>query len=388
MNVSEMTHVSKPKIYIRGINKKVNRDSLLEHFGKVGSIQQLHWTDGTCDKKREGFCWIDYGCIESAERAVAELHNSTLQGTTMSVKFDIRRDEMGQSSHMAHVSRYVRTIDGVESDIKRRKLSYTPTVDYTTTGVSVNGVEYPTPQGWYLMKLLKLQSSFQVNPAAADLMVAMNYLISSGHGNKQAKELSESMAMANGLWTLGQMSNTNWEKITNATVYVIGDGCIPQTAITLMLFFPRTWNFISIDPLMCFDTSVLGPISSRLTVFNCKSEEFVISDPYSQSCSTSEASSILPGSPTEGPHTSVIIACHSHAPLQEFWARVPSPKFGVTLPCCGKTWSTLEDRPIHEYEDYEVFSPKRRVYLYHSKSQATTSNTSSSTCISCSSGII
>ena len=75
----------------------------------------------------------------------------------------------------------------------------------------------------------------------------------------------------------------------------------------------------------------------------------------------------------EGPPVSptrpinIVIACHSHAPLQEFWNRVPGPKFCVSMPCCGKTWSSLSEIPICAYEDYEVFSPKRLIFLYHSE---------------------
>ena len=31
---------------------------------------------------------------------------------------------------------------------------------------------------------------------------------------------------------------------------------------------------------------------------------------------------------------SIVAACHSHAPLKEFWNRVPEPKICITLPCC------------------------------------------------------
>ena len=33
--------------------------------------------------------------------------------------------------------------------------------------------------------------------------------------------------------------------------------------------------------------------------------------------------------------------------------------------CLGKTWSSLDEIPIDVYEDFEVYSPKRKIYLYY-----------------------
>lgn len=60
---------------------------------------------------------------------------------------------------------------------------------------------------------------------------------------------------------------------------------------------------------------------------------------------------------------SIVVACHSHAPLAEFWARVPAPKICVTMPCC-ENYSDLPLRPIFQYDDFETFTPKRRVKIY------------------------
>ena len=42
----------------------------------------------------------------------------------------------------------------------------------------------------------------------------------------------------------------------------------------------------------------------------------------------------------------------------------PRRYFCISLPCCGKTWSTLSRPPAKAYDDFEVVSPKRRVYIY------------------------
>ena len=60
---------------------------------------------------------------------------------------------------------------------------------------------------------------------------------------------------------------------------------------------------------------------------------------------------------------SIVVACHSHAPLKEFWDRVPEPKIAVTLPCC-ENYCDLGMRPTFQYDDFEIFSPKRRIRIY------------------------
>ncbi|CAD7971442.1 unnamed protein product [Amoebophrya sp. A25] len=60
---------------------------------------------------------------------------------------------------------------------------------------------------------------------------------------------------------------------------------------------------------------------------------------------------------------SIVVACHSHAPLVEFWNRLPAPKIAATLPCC-ENYSDLRKSPDLQYDDFEIFTPKRRVKLY------------------------
>ena len=195
--------------------------------------------------------------------------------------------------------------------------------------------------------------------------------------------------------------------------------------MVLSLFLPSHVTFVSIDPLLDFDVATLSPsLAARLTLAPCKSQDYCLSSvrPYAAAA------------------VNVVVACHSHAPLQEFWDRlstsshplrasavdaaastsadsgasvpgdiaadavdttaVPvsvilnsvaavscssanaSPALSVveghsdgsvraamrlcvSMPCCGKEWSLLPQlTPLAEYEDYEVFSARRRVFLY------------------------
>jgi len=225
-------------------------------------------------------------------------------------------------------------------------------------------------------------------------------------GNKQAKELSESMAMCDAVLRLGERTGLgdSWSSLP-VNVFVVADGTVPYTAACLALFFHQNplWRFFSIDPLMDFDASHInaammsnsssssssssGSSSSRFNVFSCKSEDFDLSFLHTNcqqqhdSSSSSSHLSATPSSPSSS--ISILIACHSHAPLQEFWDRLSCPyshthththtpcnnnhRLAATLPCCGKTWSNLDCEPLLEYDDIEVFSAKRRIFLYSSK---------------------
>ncbi|KAJ1441768.1 hypothetical protein B484DRAFT_97365 [Ochromonadaceae sp. CCMP2298] len=68
--------------------------------------------------------------------------------------------------------------------------------------------------------------------------------------------------------------------------------------------------------------------------------------------------------PPPPPHRlSLVIACHSHAPLQEFWDRLTGAKIAVTMACCA-SYCELSAEPLCEFDDFEVYSPKRRVRIY------------------------
>ena len=86
----------------------------------------------------------------------------------------------------------------------------------------------------------------------------------------------------------------------------------------------------------------------------------------------------------------IVISCHSHAPLQEFWDRLHINhscdennddgdsthdkninnkrrmiKIAITMACCSNYAELNDDYfPVLEFDDFEVYSPKRRVKIY------------------------
>lgn len=62
---------------------------------------------------------------------------------------------------------------------------------------------------------------------------------------------------------------------------------------------------------------------------------------------------------------SIVVGCHSHAPLHEFWQRMPMPRIAVVMPCCKSSFSNIPNiKPVFEYTDFDVISPKRKIKIY------------------------
>lgn len=98
----------------------------------------------------------------------------------------------------------------------------------------------------------------------------------------------------------------------------------------------------SIDPLLDFDRTLLEHHAARFHIVSQYSQDFVIPDftNVNNNVSSSSSSSInININNNVNNNISIVVACHSHAPLQELWDRVPVPKYAVTLPCCGKSLS-------------------------------------------------
>eukprot|EP01038_Epipyxis_sp_PR26KG_P005607 gene5607-7739_t len=413
------------QVYVCGINRKTTWDDIENHFFNCGNI-----TSSDFDPlKRTGTCKILFKDQEGAKNAVYQFHHSQLNGTTLNIRFEPESllssgtaiNEIAKISAIPFAPE--RKITNIKNNISKgetRKEYYY----YTCDGIVVNDKEYPIPTGKYLMKLLQLcHSSHQFNKPDGnnliDILIKNNEMSKDYSIANNSKELSESIAMVDCIYKLGHLTRTSWMNPLNqkVIVYVIGDGVLPFTSIALALFLPYiTWQYVAIDPLLSFDKNRLGPnYSKRIHLFPIKTQDFIIPNNLSEfydelsgnkdsSVEVTDCNSINNDSvsqdagndnATRTPYRnndenikvndtkndinniissvdcsdviSIIIACHSHAPLQEFWDRLPPHnKYCASLPCCGKSWSILSStEPIHVYDDFEIYSPKRKIYLYH-----------------------
>jgi len=222
--------------------------------------------------------------------------------------------------------------------------------------------------------------------------------LGNGSIHKYTKEISEAMAMADALQRAIKIvygvppddlsSSMSFDSIR---CYCLGDGTYPVSAASIATFLWtsdgdrnrdnsgssgsgssksdrdnvnfKIWKFISIDPLLKIDEFSNGLSDSsrcaggekrnlstfdRIECFRGYSQEYPISlerDP-----------NVL----------SIAIACHSHAPLEEFWGRMPSPKLCVSMPCCAQYSEIPDETPVLTYDDFEVYSPKRTIKIFAS----------------------
>lgn len=276
-------------------------------------------------------------------------NHSSLHGTNVT----IQKNTFSTAQSSTVIPRHIRVVNIKEYEHYNKKAKSPASVSYSRNGLLVNGIEYPTPNGTYLKKLLEM-----THRCCTENLPLLDLLLGNSFGNNKSqhsKELSESMAMVNAVKKLASLSDdahADMRKCMHSksvVVYVLADGKMPYTAACLALYLPHHWRFVSIDPIMDFDVSSLGPsLESRISCESKMSQDYIIEN---------DGADI----------TNIVIACHSHAPLQEFWDRLTSPKYCVNMPCCkAKEWSYLNESPACEYEDYEVFSPKRLVKLYYS----------------------
>jgi hypothetical protein len=311
---------------------------LATHFSVCGDVRKVEFPENPMTHTRLGYALVHFSSTEQAEHAVKTLHYKFLNGKALS----LRHEETGmEATRVLHRANFAVTRQ-VNEQSKKEVANYTG-----RSLVLSNGNEYPIPQGTYLIQLLRRFHSSQL-PFLSQPLFDVLLDPQSGKKNKKSKELSESLAMVNAVIRAGHISSVPIETMAEVRVFSVADGVAPFSAAALGLSMPDTWEYWSIDPALDFDSSALRNFSGRFHLSPCRSQDFEIPKKRSDA------------------ELTLVIACHSHAPLQEFWDRVPSPKFAVVMPCCGKTWSSLQETPIDIYDDFEVLSPRRRIYLYHS----------------------
>jgi hypothetical protein len=188
-----------------------------------------------------------------------------------------------------------------------------------------------------------------------------------GSIHRYAKEVSEAFAMVDALervmWSHNDQGQHHWlgfppnggrgSTIQDfpVTCYCLGDGKYPVGAASLALTMPASWEFVSIDPLLNGEDVETSTIHRRITIFSGRSQDYNIANNNAYGDG-------------EGARLSIVIACHSHAPLEEFWNRLPLPRLCIAMPCCAQFSDLPKETPILSYDCFEVYSPKRRINVF------------------------
>lgn len=299
-----------------------------------------------------------------------------------------------------------------------------PPASYSYKSLSLGETEYPFPSGLYMARLISLiqKSPLPQNDPILQLL-SNNYLPApssqnpkkarptSTFGNKYAKEITESMAMVDAVeramkLCLGQSpppkeslqhnnnnsssachdNNSQQRDHCHVRVYCVGDGKYPLTAAAMAVHYPE-WECISIDPILeplpCVTDNKQPSNRPRLVQFSGLSQDYRIPPiPEIKDCD---------GRGEDGDeflYLDIVLACHSHAPLQEFWDRIverhiqrrgPSDSssstsadihrhsaLAITMACCAN-YSDLQQEPALVFEDFEVYSPKREIRIFHAE---------------------
>jgi hypothetical protein len=152
-----------------------------------------------------------------------------------------------------------------------------------------------------------------------------------------SKEITESMGAAMALWYA--VKNLD-RSCPNTHVYVLGDGKTPMTGAIISK--QSRFQVTSIDPRLAKPHYDNLP---RLKLFKGLSQSFTDIE--------------------QDASLSIIVGVHSHAPLKEFWDRVPNPKICVVIPCCVP--QNIDRDPDHEYNDIRIFSKKRTVKIWDNR---------------------
>jgi hypothetical protein len=415
----------KPRIvYLTGIDKEATAEELIALFSSAGvpplevDVSEVAFTKGG------GRAWALYPTPEAALATVQTLHQTVLRGCTLCARLEwgVGKDGKRITDTTVHTA-VLRSIQPRRGTTKTKKVHNKPgknsgnkdnnganngkggqhdplpPISYSHKSLNVGNMEFPFPSGLYLAKIIQQQSKvssggagrlhadgkYHQQPDAASLSTTKQEnnlldLLSSvsklGRGSvmQYAKEISEAIAMVDAVErALSQLVATEPTMmdglLRSVTCYCLGDGKYPVAASALAWFMPKHWEYVSIDPLLDVvadkddvcngnNTTAINHATSfhdRIQLFCGMSQDFSL-----PKRSTSDKN-------YSTNHLSIVVACHSHAPLEEFWGRLECPKLCIAMPCCAQYSELPLETPMMEYDNFEVYSPKRRIRIYFSQ---------------------
>ena len=165
------------------------------------------------------------------------------------------------------------------------------------------------------------------------------------------KEVTESFGALEGIRHLQKMELCPSMHDPEVTVIVPGDGHVPRTGA--LITHLSNWEVISIDPVIRCEgrgeTIYKGILHKNLSCYKAKIQD-------------------LPKTKTK--KTAIILAVHSHALLQDCVDKLDGYEnlCIVTIDCCVPQhfkYSGKEVRPVKEYRDIAIWSPKNEIKLWH-----------------------
>jgi hypothetical protein len=405
-------------LYITGLTNKAHSDEDIHLFLKSSSTIATHLEI----ERSPAFLWVRYPSLVLAVQSQAFFHQQSLNGKTIMCRFELGFcQETGQrmfsrkSIHTTIIRRIqnrksnqppkigngnphrpkTKGRDNKNKNKDKNNTNIAAVATYSAKSLLLGETEYPFPSGLYLSRLVGLLQQWPRDDPLVQLVSNTSPVI-----NKYAKEISESMAMVDALeratkLCLGtSLTHKKKKERVHVRVYCVGDGKYPLTAAAMALSYPyANWEFISIDPLMepiainnNSDTDIdNNHHHHRLLQVSGMSQDYEIPPPPPMTNNDSSDDSSSPDNTNTNSSSSssllveIVVACHSHAPLQEVWNRIRQAvaenkttqsstsshrAIAITMACCAN-YSDLDQKPILDFHDYEVYSPKRHIKIYN-----------------------
>ena len=298
-------------------------------------------------RQQYGKLYARFPSVQAASLVKHQLHQSIHYEIKINCRFELGVDDKGKRIvSLGSHNTIIRKIKLRKGSKKCQLHQSEGKGYYSYKSVIVGEVEYPFPSGLYMSRFIQTIQRWPRDDPLIRLLTDVQ-----SFGGKYSKEISEVMAMVDAVdrgvkMTCGGRPCQSLEGPVR--VFVLGDGKRPYGAAALALHYSYlNWTFVSIDPLL----SGMEEVGSHQIVqFVGKSQDYEI-----VSSSTNQH-------PTTG--LDIVVCCHSHAPLQEFWDRlIKGSRLAVVLPCCAE-FNNLVETSLFEFDDYEIYSPKRTVRIY------------------------
>jgi len=402
-------------VYLTGIHRQTSEEEIFELLSLGGTSPIELDLSEVSFQKGGGRAWAMYRNAKDAKRTIEQLQSKIVRGCVLcarlewGVTLDGKRitDKTTHTAILRGIQRRRGTPKKKTKESKKKKKEqrmlvekekgeFIRTIDatYSHKSILIGEIEYPFPSGIYLSKLIQKLSKTNNDPSEKkykdhhqqkqqdeDLLRLLSdiSILGCGSVHRYVKELSEVFAMVDAVERAIKLNFgiSTGDMQHPVICYCLGDGKYPIGAAALILFLPisrneKNWKFIAIDPLLPKqDTSESAASQAKATIATSKInatsmlydriEIFSgLSQDYCIEKRTNYPSKLSPS-------LSIIVACHSHAPLEEFWERIPSPKLCVAMPCCAQFSELPKETPIFEYDNYEVYSPKRRIKIFASQ---------------------
>ena len=287
--------------------------------------------------------WCRYGDSNTALDAVYRLNGREIEGCRLQAKLEPLLDSNGRrraTQQKIHGTEIRKVGERNVAKQKRNKRKSNSGVSYSYRSIFVGNLEYPFPSGLYLTRLIALMNQLPREDPLLRILTDTTQV-------KYAKEMSEAMSMCDAIErAVRHFYRKAPNQIQNARLYMLGDGTSCVGAVACCLQLPSSWRYVSIDPINSLSSQDLGQYKDRIPPFKGLSQDYII-----------------PEAPV-GCEVTIVVACHSHAPLDEFWYRLSGPKIAITMACCADYSDLPGEAPALEFDDFEVYSPKRLVKIF------------------------